>query len=194
MRNLWKSPLDPSRCDNVARVDNSVNVARMDNSVNVARVDNTITEPSSTSPLTELARRSAQTQSLRRRIRAQYTVERTADAEGAVDLCRVQDLWQAFLEATRELCSPEFWCVFLSMHTSVGTTQDRVLRAVKKQYVQNDRNKFPASRRALFNKMEQVPKFWPHENHTSRIDFRAFNLPSGLSEVEFKFVTLCGLG
>ena len=74
------------------------------------------------------------------------------------------------------------------MHTSVETTQDRVLRAVKKQYVQNDRNKFPASRRALFHKMKQVPKFWPNVMHTCRIDLRAFNLPSGLCEVKFKFV------
>ena len=180
MRNIWRDKNDPQRCDNVLA---AAAVAR--------QVDVVVRQPVTANPLTLLARRKA-TSFLDEILSRNAYLEKETDVprHECVDMCRVQDLWQSFLSAIRRLCSPDFWQVFLAMHTCSGVQLDAVLEAVKKQFVTTKEQKkfFPSSRRLLMAKIAQLPDFWVNVLHTTRIDLTKFKLPSGTTSLEFKFV------
>ena len=183
MRNIWRSSNDPKRCDNVRAA------ARRAAPQPRAPV---IRRPLSANPLMVLARRTPSNKQHQIQCRNAYlqTEVQTENGDECVDMCRVQGLWQTYLKSIRALCHEDFWRVFLSMHKSSATQQDATLKAVKPLFVTNtcDKKLFPSSRRALMQKIDTLPDFWGNVLHTTRIDLRSFDLPSGTTSVVFKFI------
>ena len=126
-QNLWKLSTDASRCDN--------NVAAAINVVNTAQTEGA---PLITRPVTlwELARRQPVSWEAERRTRAAYTVRPVCIDDtrrlSCRDMTSVQDDWDVYLAATKDLCSDEFWVIFLPIHSSPRVHIDNTLRAVKK--------------------------------------------------------------
>ena len=181
MRNLWKLPDDPSRCDNQQRG----GVAR-------ATAVPIITAPvtPTVDPVIKMARRKPTTWNTRRLARSRYTIlPTTANTEGARDMTLLQSKWETYLKDVADLANTKFWSVFLALHTESTSAIDSALNSVKKVFVQpSEKKKFPISRRALKHVMGQLHPFWPHVRHTLRIDLTRFRLPSGTKSIVFRFI------
>lgn len=177
--NLWKLADDPTRCDHVATNNTTTPAPAI------------ITRPIGK---TELARRATVQWDTERNARAAYIVRRN-DILDTNHRCRnlipVQNAWDAHLDVTKDLCSDEFWQVFLPIHSSPRVHIDTTLRAVKKVFVQpEDRKKFPIDLRSLRKSIAALKPFWPKVLHTYRIDLSKFakQLPSGTTHLMFHFV------
>lgn len=185
--NLWKLSTDATRCDNVA----VRSVATATQTAGGAVITRPVT-------LWELARRAPVSWEAERRTRAAYTIRPVCIDDTRRLRCRdmipVQDAWDEYLAATKNLCSDDFWRIFLPIHRSPRVHIDSTLRAVKKVFLQGtDRvaaKKFPIDMRNLRFKMSGLNSFWPHVLHTHRIDLTEFakDLPSGTDHVTFRFV------
>jgi len=77
----------------------------------------------------------------RRRIRLSTPVLQTrADVVRPRNLVHVQDDWIRYLAEVRACCSPKFWSFYLSLHNQAGVAVDAALSAVKKTFMQPDKN------------------------------------------------------
>ena len=181
MRNYWKECNDPSRCDN------QIDPVHSDVHVNVP----VIPAPVASSSLLSLARR-APSNWIEVEARAAYTITDTGRAPpaGVRALTGIQNSWDRFIQATHDLCSADFWNLFLNMHEFSIKAIDSALQAVKTTFVHDsiDKSRFPVSRRVLLQKMTGLPSFWPQVLHTYHVDVSRFKLPSGTKSVTFKFV------
>ena len=73
-------------------------------------------------------------------MRASYTIEAAViNHVGARDMTSVQDSWENMLDATKKLCSDEFWKIFLQLHMCSTRVIDSALRSVKKAFVKKKR-------------------------------------------------------
>ena len=184
MRNLWKASDDPSRCDN--RIDTD----EAEETEETPAVAAATIVMATAAPLTSLARRAPISWEQEREMRASYTIEAAViNHVGARDMTSVQDSWENMLDATKKLCSDEFWKIFLQLHMCSTRVIDSALRSVKKAFVKTKENQklFPISKRTLFSKMD-VDGFWAAVRHTYVVNLSHFNLPSGTTSVVFKFV------
>ena len=185
--NLWKLPEDPGRCDNVRR---AVVVPAAETSAPGVPVP-VLTRPISN---TELARRAPVLWEEERAARAAYTITRSPllDADNECrNMIPVQNAWESYVQATKGLCSDEFWQIFLPIHHSPRVHIDATLRAVKHVYVKKeDKKRFPINMRYLRSSMSGITPFWPKVLHTHRIDLSRFakHLPSGTTHLMFHFV------
>ena len=88
-------------------------------------------------------------------------------------------------------CSQQFWEFFLPLHTFSGVNIDICLRGAKKSFltVRTDAWKsFPGCRRSLYNRIKNIPSFWPKVMHSERIDLSGFDLPSKQRQIIFNFI------
>ena len=142
-------------------------------------------------PVLSMARRAVFTWPMERAVRSRYSVLRNPEiiTAGARDFLSIQDRWDAKLRELAQLFDPRFWKIFLAMYKLTGVAIDAALNVVKKNFMADvDPNLFPISRRKLLDKMDQLTPFWPHVSHTKRIDLSQFKLPSGTTDITFKFV------
>ena len=180
MRNIWKSALDPSRCDNKLRRTQQP----------VVQVP-LITEPNHVliGELTQLARRKPCGWADERALRAIYAITEDNTLHTARDMTVLQHHWDQYLKRVAAISSSEFWQLFLNLHTCSGAAIDGTLRVVKKVYITGcEQKKFPISRRSLLKSMSSLPAFWPRVLHSCVINVSQFNLPSGTTTLDFRFV------
>ena len=198
MRNLWKHPEDPTRCDAVAPI---AETAPVTEAAPVPMVD---TRPrvqtggtrTSGRGLKALARVEANNLETRRLIRSGYTVNNGThvtklDTTRCRDLTAVQESWSTYKKSVRNLCCDEFWQFFLPMHTLSGVALSTALGSARKVFL-HGRPKllraFPPTRRGLMTRMGRLPQFWMHVMHTATIDLSEFNLASGTTSLDFTFI------
>ena len=106
-------------------------------------------------------------------------------------MTRIQDLWSEHIANIKSVCSPQFWEIFLRLHTYSGVAIDTSLSAVRKVFLRKGTdawNEFPPTRRVLLDKIRSHDSFWNKVWHLQRIDLRAFKLPSRTEYVEFEFI------
>ena len=109
----------------------------------------------------------------------------------ARDMLSIQDQYDTYRFNVTNLCSPEFWNFFLSLHTCAAAAIDAALLAARRIFLKPKSDKwkmFPPSKRALFTKINKLPQFWVHVKHTIEIDVSAFALPSRLTKIAFEFI------
>ena len=184
--NLWLVSTDASRCDNLAR---STNIEPQEAEGVV------ITRPIT---LWELARREPVSWEAERRTRAAYTIRAFEFDPTHILRCRdmtpVQDAWDEHLAACKNLCSDDFWRIFLPIHRSPRVHIDSTLTSVKKVFLQGGNRealkKFPMDMRQLRKKMSGLTPFWSQVLHSHHIDLAEFanDLPSGTKHITFRFV------
>ena len=185
MRNFWKSDNDPSRCDKVA--------LHAPAPPTVVTAVPLIATPVAADSLVTLARRRRPSHDDERLARSAYTVSRSqVDSTRCVSKLEIQDSWDAYMRAHWNLCSANFWELFLSMHTYAGNAIDSALKVVKRNYVHDRvaKKRFPISRRELLSRTSSLPPFWSQVLHTYRVDLTPFasKLPSGTTHLNFTFV------
>ena len=189
MRNVWKSDDDPTRCDKIAP---EPIVTPTENAIITVPIVPLITAPATTAPLASLARRQPMTWDHERELRGGYTITEALPgcAEEARQMSVTQDAWEHVLHTTKSSCSEDFWKIFLQLHTFSTVAINSSLRAVKQVFVTEtvDKRNFPISKRALLAKMDSARTFWSRIRHTYDVDLSQFNLPSGTTSVQFKFV------
>ena len=201
MRNMWKTEGDPTRCDAVAMAacheaptPQQVPLITVPSAAPVliplTQLDPVPIAAPLLDKLTNLARRKPCSWFEERQMRQAYTMEEDVSMDSARDMIVLQDHWDAYLRAVASICSLEFWTLFLNLHTCTATAIDGALNAVKKMYVREAPAKrmFPISRRSLFESIAAIRDFWPRVLHTYTIDLSQFNLPSGTTELKFKFI------
>ena len=109
--------------------------------------------------------------------RSAYTVTRSqVDSTRCVSKIAIQDSWDAYMQAHWDLCSANFWELFLAMHTYTGNAIDSALHVVKRNYIRDSeaKKKFPISRRVLLAQIRTLPPFWCQVLHTYRVDLTPF--------------------
>ena len=183
MRNYWKAPNDPTRCDNVQI--SSVN--RQVATVPLITIPETI----ACDPVVSMARRPPLTWNREREARSRYAIVETTAVSTTVDardFTSLQTQWDVKMRELEDLNDGKFWKLFLAMYMLSGTAIDSALNVVKKLLPSVDPKRFPISRRSLLQKMGSLVPFWPNVLHTTRIDLSHFELPSGTKEIRFKFV------
>ena len=189
MRNVWKSDDDPTRCDKNAP---APIVTPTENAIITVPIVPLITAPATTAPLASLARRQPMSWEDERELRGGYIITEAlpSRAEEARQMSATQDAWEHVLRTTKSACSDDFWKIFLQLHTYSTVAIDSSLRAVKQVFVTETvaKRKFPISKRALLAKMDSARTFWSRIRHTYEVDLSQFNLPSGTTSVQFKFV------
>ena len=187
-RNLWKHASDRTRCDNVAIVTETPPAPPAPMPallpIIVAPVSN---------GLYELARRRPTTATEMRAQRQVYIVPPfTGRRPGhARDMVSLQDAWDDFKASVRETCSPKFWTFFLAMHTCSAAAIDSALGTARRLFLRPNSHEWkmwPPTKRALYTKIYKLESFWPKVMHTVQINLKAFTLPSGTTQLEFKFV------
>ena len=145
--------------------------------------------------LHELVRRSPSTH-ISEECRQAYTVssyEIPLDTRPR-DMRRVQTQWQTCLSTMYNCCSPEFWKIFLPVHTFPVNIIDTVLRAAKRTFLAKNSTKwkqFPITRRALLDKTGRAADFWPTVLHKVEIDLTGvlnYPLASGTRSIAFEFL------
>ena len=184
MRNIWLPSSDPRRCDN-----------RIEQIPVITARATAIRAPVTSAPLTLLARRKPTSAADEMILRQSYSVgPTTINTSNCVDMCRVQDLWVAYLREIRAIASDAFWNVFLSMHTCAATQVDACLQAIRREFVSNrkEQQQFPGSRRALLNKIKDLPDFWSNVLHTQQVGVSIDNIcVSTVTSIDVSFVGIC---
>ena len=184
LKNIWKRPDDPSRCD---YNDNSDFVPPL------LPADVVVTRP--VTPLHELAQRKRAEFDDISAARQAYTITANGrvdrDYTRSRDLTAAQDEWQRFLMDTKSLCSDQFWKFFLQIHTFTGVAIDTSLSSAKRTFLSknsSDWKQFPPSKRELLTKIKKLNPFWHQIWHSCSIDLSKFRLPSGTKSLEFHFI------
>ena len=216
MRNLWKSADDPSRCDFHLRgqagvpgiitepagvpgiITEPAGVPLITEPAGVPLIEEPDGVPPHVSNVCELARRQPASTRDQFEARKAYTItaaNSSCDVTNARDLVVVQDAWDTYLREIKDLCSEQFWTLFLRLHRFSGVMIDTCLSSVKKVFRNLQSNdawkEFPASRRTLLGDIAKLRDFWPLVTHSVNIDLSQFKLPSGTKEVEFHFLDPC---
>ena len=149
-------------------------------------------------PLHELTCRPTNDVGRQRAQRRQYVmssvqeIPSTINGNAPLDMVDVMHLWNRFVRRTHQACSAKFWEFFLSMHDQAAVAIDAALIAVKKTFMDRDKDleawkQFPPSRALLLQRIDG--QFWTHVRHTIRIDLQPLHLPEGsISFLEFTFV------
>ena len=104
------------------------------------------------------------------------------------DMLFVMQLWHNFITEIYQCYSDKFWRFFLQLHSQPGVAIDAALGAVKSLFIQDNGILFPRNRKSVLRKIARLPQFWPQVMHTVRIDLRKYELPKGVTCVDFKFV------
>ena len=109
------------------------------------------------------------------------------------DLVPLQNKWDKYVRDVFNICTKQFWQMFLPIHDQSGTTIDTVLRCTKTAFSsswdQNGWDHFPTTRRALFAKISKVEDFWPSVIHTCVVDLSKFaSVPVNKQRLIFHFL------
>ena len=193
MHNLWRDENDQLRCDWRLRQSREQGVANAGDS-NLPL----ITVPIVLESHQQLARRVPADCELAHDVRRSYCIQlslnfRELETEWsqARNMVRIQELWREHLADIKSIASPEFWQIFLTVHTYSGVAIDASLSSVKNVFVPKGTNawrQFPATRRVLLDKIRRRAPFWNRVWHMHRIDVQAFKLASGTKYVDFEFI------
>ena len=183
VKNYWKPDTDPTRCDNVL-----LTQAPLPRRVPIIQVP---VIPVLIAPEISMSRRPTFSWPRERALRSRYAVLpcQASILAGARNFTPIQDRWDNRLQQLSQLFDIRFWRLFLAMYKLSGVAIDSALKVVKKQFMASVKPRlFPISRRVLLEKMAQLEPFWSHVSHTVRIDMTQFSLPSGTTEICFKFI------
>lgn len=89
------------------------------------------------------------------------------------------------------MCSPKFWSFFLPLHRFSAAAIDAALAGAKRYLLTKgtlEWSMFPISKCAFMHKIREVRPFWHQVSHEATIDVSNFSLPSGLKQLQFRFI------
>lgn len=194
MRNVWRLPDDPCRCDFVddgrdASADAS-DLSENDSESSDYGVP-LITVAAYPTPLHELSRREPFNCAQTLTQRSAYCIGSVdVDTTGARNFVAIQDKWEEMLQFCKQRYSATFWTFFLKLHTFSQVVVDTALHNVRKMYFFPSALKrgFPSCRRNMMSHLGCINEFWTIVRHTCRIDLSEFDLQSGTRFLDFQFI------
>ena len=140
----------------------------------------------------ELARRNTNPLHQQQQERARYVIlqgfcdQGLQHSRNSRDFLRVQHNWDVYIQKVKQLCSDEFWKVFLSMHRHSGAFIDCALAGVRRAF-KPDVGQFPVRRSRLIASIRSIPSFWSSVMHTFNVDLSHFR-DLQTKSLTFKFV------